>query len=162
MSGRGSNLGDDMGEHELDASDDEYVEMNAAQLQSIQETLTDLTLNYRFFGKSSGANLIQTALSLKSEYNGTEPEQMRMRALNRRPEFWTHHSVSCSPGLFVCRPPCSSELIVGTRHVSRRHPLDRFYVPRARPNRPAHRPLLHAHQPLPAVHAPPHLRAPST
>ena len=85
-----------MGEHELDASDDEYVEMNAAQLQSIQETLTDLTLNYRFFGKSSGANLIQTALSLKSEYNGTEPEQMRMRALNRRPEFWTHHSVSCS------------------------------------------------------------------
>lgn len=101
MSGRGSNLGDDMGEHELDASDDDYIEMNAAQLQSIQETLTDLTLNYRFFGKSSGANLIQTALSIKSEYNGTEPEHMRMRMVNRRPEFWTHHTVSCRPPSFT-------------------------------------------------------------
>ncbi|KAH9033208.1 hypothetical protein EDB83DRAFT_2319081 [Lactarius deliciosus] len=60
MSRHGSNLPDDLGDHELDASDDEYVDMNAAQLQSLQENLHDLNLSYRFFGKSSGANLIQT------------------------------------------------------------------------------------------------------
>ncbi|KAF8268480.1 fungal-specific transcription factor domain-containing protein [Lactarius quietus] len=92
MSGQASNLADEPGDHELDASDDEYLEMNAAQLQSIQETLNDLTLSYRFFGKSSGANLIQTALNLKSEYHGTEQEHMRVRMVNRRPEFWTQHT----------------------------------------------------------------------
>jgi hypothetical protein len=83
MSGYASNLTDEPGGHELDVSDDEYLEMNAAQLQSIQETLNDLSISYRFFGKSSGANLIQTALNLKSEYHSTEKEQMRVRMVNR-------------------------------------------------------------------------------
>jgi hypothetical protein len=87
--------GDEQGDHELDASDGEYIEMNSAQLQSIQETLNDLTLSYRFFGKSSGANLVQTALNLKSEYSGTEADHMRLRLVNRRPEFWTQHSWEC-------------------------------------------------------------------
>lgn len=162
MSGRASNLGDDPGDHELDASDDEYMPMNASQLQSIQETLNDLTLSYRFFGKSSGANLVHTALNLKSEYSGTEPDHMRIRVINRRPEFWTQHSVSRTPGLFYRRPTGSPELIVGTRHVPHRHPLHRLQLPRARPNRPARRPVLHPHQSLPAVPAPPHLRASPT
>ncbi|KAH9173662.1 fungal-specific transcription factor domain-containing protein [Lactarius sanguifluus] len=92
MSRHGSNLPDDLGDHELDASDDEYVDMNAARLQSIQENLHDLNLSYRFFGKSSGANLIQTALDLKSEYHGTEHDNIRVHMANRRPEFWARHT----------------------------------------------------------------------
>jgi hypothetical protein len=69
--------------------------MNAAQLQNIQDTLNDLTLGYRFFGKSSGVNLVHTALNLKTEYIGSEQENddMRIRLVNRRPEFWTQHTV---------------------------------------------------------------------
>ena len=94
MSGRGSNLVDDMGDRELlDASDDDCIQMNSAQLQNIQDTLNDLTLGYRFFGKSSGANLVNTAINLKTEYIGVEPEHMRIRMVNRRPEFWTQHTV---------------------------------------------------------------------
>jgi hypothetical protein len=160
MSERVSNLGDEQGDHELDASDGEYIEMNSAQLQSIQETLNDLTLSYRFFGKSSGANLVQTALNLKSEYSGTEADHMRMRVVNRRPEFWTQHSVSRTP-LLLSFAQLTPGLIVGMRHASRRHPHHRFHIPGAGPHRPACRPVLHAHQPLPAVPAPPDLRAPS-
>ena len=34
----------------------------------------DLGVIYRFFSKSGGANLVQTALNLKSEYSGTEQD----------------------------------------------------------------------------------------
>ncbi|KAH9025471.1 hypothetical protein EDB85DRAFT_2149808 [Lactarius pseudohatsudake] len=93
MSRHGSNLPDDLGDHELDASDDEYVDMNAAQLQSLQENLHDLNLSYRFFGNPVAPNLIQTALDLKSEYHGTEQDQIRVHMANRRPEFWARHTV---------------------------------------------------------------------
>ncbi|KAI0248863.1 fungal-specific transcription factor domain-containing protein [Lactifluus subvellereus] len=81
---------DDSGDHELEQSDDEYVNVNY-RIQALQETFSDLAVSYRFFGKSSGLNLVQTALDLKSEYSGTESEQMSMRMVNRRPEFWTQH-----------------------------------------------------------------------
>ena len=37
----------------------------------LSDNLRQLSLENRFFGKSSGAMLIQTALELKNEYNGT-------------------------------------------------------------------------------------------
>ncbi|KAF9479628.1 hypothetical protein BDN70DRAFT_878593 [Pholiota conissans] len=46
---------------------------------------------YRFFGKSSGAMLVRTALELKSEYTGVEriiPDLSRSQLKNLRPEFW--------------------------------------------------------------------------
>jgi hypothetical protein len=92
MSGRGSNLGDDQGDHELDASDDDYVDFIPPQLQNLQETLTDLDITCPFFGKSSGATLVQTALNLKSEFNGPDQENMRNRMVTRRPEFWTQYT----------------------------------------------------------------------
>lgn len=56
---------------------------------------------YRFFGKSSGAMLVHTALELKGEYIGdTEhvnfEEMAKKRALlkNLRSEFWTARPVS--------------------------------------------------------------------
>jgi hypothetical protein len=82
---------DDTGDPELDPSDDEYL--NAPnKLQTLQQTFNDLSVSYRFLGKSSGATLVQTALDLKSEYSGTEQEHMRLRMANRRPEFWTQYS----------------------------------------------------------------------
>jgi len=83
---------DDMADHDLEPSDDEYV--NTTKVQSLQETLDDLSISYRFFGKSSGANLVQTALDLKSEYSGTEQDIMQLHMAKRRPEFWTQHTVS--------------------------------------------------------------------
>jgi len=80
---------DDTGEHDLEPSDDEYT-----KLQPIQDTFNELTVSCRFFGKSSAPNLVQAALDLKSEYSGTEQDQMRQRMARRRPEFWTQHAVS--------------------------------------------------------------------
>ena len=84
---------DDTVDHELDPSDDDYyptTQMNV--VRSLQDTLNELSLKHRFFGKSSGANLMLTALDLKSEYNGTN-EREHAALANRRPEFWTKNSV---------------------------------------------------------------------
>jgi hypothetical protein len=83
-----------MVDHELEPSDDEYVNTQTNRVQSIQETLNELNLNHRFFGKSSGANLALTALDLKTEYNGNERDHAALA--NRRPEFWTQGSVRLS------------------------------------------------------------------
>jgi hypothetical protein len=106
MSGRASNLGNEQGDHDLDATDDEYIEMNASQLQSIQETLNDLTLSFRFFVKSSGANLIQAALNLKSEYSGTEADHIRIR-VGRSPTRVLDTALCESAPLFYHRSPSS-------------------------------------------------------
>jgi len=81
---------DDVVDHELEPSDDEYPNTQTHRVQSLQDTLNELNLNHRFFGKSSGANLALTALDLKSEYNGNERDHAALA--NRRPEFWTQES----------------------------------------------------------------------
>lgn len=43
----------------------------------------------RFFGKSSGAMLIQTAIELKNEYTGRNDDIGRPILGSMRPEFWT-------------------------------------------------------------------------
>ncbi|KIK66923.1 hypothetical protein GYMLUDRAFT_239127 [Collybiopsis luxurians FD-317 M1] len=43
---------------------------------------------YRFFGKSSGAMLVKTAMDLKQEYTGRETNMTRIVIGERRPEFW--------------------------------------------------------------------------
>ncbi|KXN90781.1 hypothetical protein AN958_03435 [Leucoagaricus sp. SymC.cos] len=53
--------------------------------------LSKLDLNppqKRFFGKSSGYQLIQTALDLKREYKGTQSTTTPVVLTKRRPEFW--------------------------------------------------------------------------
>jgi hypothetical protein len=84
---------DDSVDHELEPSDDEYPNTQTHRVQSLQDTLNELNLSHRFFGKSSGANLALTALDLKSEYNGNNQRDYGALA-NRRPEFWTQESVS--------------------------------------------------------------------
>ncbi|KAJ3733132.1 hypothetical protein DFJ43DRAFT_1069396 [Lentinula guzmanii] len=43
---------------------------------------------YRFFGKSSGAMLIKTAIDLKQEFTGRETDMTPVVLGERRPEFW--------------------------------------------------------------------------
>lgn len=46
--------------------------------------------DYRFFGKSSGAMLIQTAIELKQEYTGKQESLRQHLAVgSHRPEFWS-------------------------------------------------------------------------
>lgn len=43
----------------------------------------------RFIGKSSGANLIHSAVALKSEFaGGPNPAEFGRNLVSRRPEFW--------------------------------------------------------------------------
>ena len=93
---------DGMVDHEPEPSDDEYVDTQMNRVQSLQDTLNDLSLNHCFFGKSSGANLVMTALDLKSEYNGNERDHATLA--NRRPEFWTQDSVRVPPSFQPLRP----------------------------------------------------------
>lgn len=55
--------------------------------------------DYRFFGKSSGAMLIQTAIELKNEYTGTDRDVCKTATAlvpgSKRDEFWAPHPVSC-------------------------------------------------------------------
>ena len=96
---------DDSAEHDLEPSDDEFCNNANTRLQALQETLDDLSIGHRFFGKSSGANLVQTALDLKSEYNGGDLD--RFTLANRRPEFWNQHSVGVPVTSDRCPPlPC--------------------------------------------------------
>lgn len=53
-------------------------------------------VDYRFFGKSSGAMLIQTAIELKNEYTGADQESALLPGA-KRDEFWAPHPVSSNP-----------------------------------------------------------------
>ena len=62
----------------------------------IADDLKQLSLEpkeYRFFGKSSGAMLIQTAIDLKNEYAGKVPDTKPGLLGLKRKEFWSRHPV---------------------------------------------------------------------
>lgn len=50
-------------------------------------------VDYRFFGKSSGAMLIQTAIELKNEYTGSDHDFRKAQSVlgTKREEFWVQH-----------------------------------------------------------------------
>lgn len=67
----------------------------------ITDNLKRLNLDpteYRFFGKSSGAMLIQTAIELKNEFTGGNEQMQRLGS--RRPDFWTLREVG-NYGIFA-------------------------------------------------------------
>ncbi|THV06403.1 hypothetical protein K435DRAFT_816004 [Dendrothele bispora CBS 962.96] len=69
----------------LEAADEDYANLK------LVDDLKQLELNateHRFFGKSSGAMLIQTAIDLKQEYTGRETDLKRVILGQRRPQFW--------------------------------------------------------------------------
>jgi hypothetical protein len=82
-----------------DDDDDEATLMLADNLKRLELDPAD----YRFFGKSSGAMLIRTALELKDDYVGgsslsshelTDPFKIKASMKHLRPEFWIARPVS--------------------------------------------------------------------
>ncbi|KAF5342022.1 hypothetical protein D9611_002055 [Ephemerocybe angulata] len=62
----------------------------------LADNLKQLSLDpvdYRFFGKSSGAMLIQTAIELKNEYTGSDHDIRKTQDVlgTKREEFWSPH-----------------------------------------------------------------------
>ena len=93
------------GEDDLHSSDDEFATI------SVTDELRRLSIdrgNTRFFGKSSGVVLIQTAMDMKKEFNnpaGADPldqtggsvqQQAAKELPSRRPEFWHFEPASIS------------------------------------------------------------------
>lgn len=91
-------------EEDLHSSDDEFATI------SITDELRRLSIdrgNTRFFGKSSGVVLIQTAMDMKKEFHspGADPlnhseggtHQKLSNLPSRRPEFWHFEPVSVFP-----------------------------------------------------------------
>ena len=76
-----------------DDQDDDVV--NAVLLDNLKR-LEIGKPDSRFFGKSSGVMLVQTAMELKSEYTGSDYVQPApsMVLENKRPEFWSRNPVS--------------------------------------------------------------------
>jgi hypothetical protein len=64
----------------------------------LADNLRRLTIDpheYRFFGKSSGAMLIQTAMELKHEYTAMDDSDNSKNPLkSKRPEYWAIKPVS--------------------------------------------------------------------
>lgn len=101
------------GEEDLHSSDDEFATI------SITDELRRLSIdrgNTRFFGKSSGVVLIQTAMDMKKEFNnppGTNPliqaegsaQQIPNHLPSRRPEFWHFEPAS------IFLPPATIRLL---------------------------------------------------
>jgi len=85
----------------LETSDDDYA--NLKLVDDLKQLELDAS-EHRFFGKSSGAMLIQTAIDLKQEYTGREIDLKRVILGQRRPEFWQPNTVSlpcCIRSLFI-------------------------------------------------------------
>lgn len=92
-------------EEDLHSSDDEFATI------SITDELRRLSIdrgNTRFFGKSSGVVLIQTAMDMKKEFNnpsGTDSLNLTEGSMDakfsslpsRRPEFWHFEPASILP-----------------------------------------------------------------
>ncbi|KIM80404.1 hypothetical protein PILCRDRAFT_789690 [Piloderma croceum F 1598] len=74
-------------------SDDEHDLEDFAKI-SIRDDPKSLqqqdTMNYRFFGKSSGVVLVQTAIDLKNEFSGLPLTHQPQKHIigSKRPEFW--------------------------------------------------------------------------
>lgn len=100
------------GEEDFYSSDDEFATI------SVTDELRRLSIdrgNTRFFGKSSGVVLIQTAMDMKKEFNnpaGANPlsqtegstQQTPNHLPSRRPEFWHFEpaSISLSSATIKC------------------------------------------------------------
>lgn len=101
----------------------------------LEEDLVGLQINdelrNRFFGKSSGAMLLQAAMDLKDEYTG-QPKRSFPRPnilSRRRDEFWSRPDV-CLRLAVICLAPDLS--IVGTVHLGTQE--SQLHLPRRRPH----------------------------
>jgi hypothetical protein len=78
-------------------SDDDDIDF--AKLNICDKTIPQDPMTHRFFGKSSGVVLLQTAIDLKNEYSGLplDPPLKKPMVGLKRPEFWNVRPVSNYP-----------------------------------------------------------------
>jgi hypothetical protein len=84
------------GEDNLDQSDDDFIQLSLAdslKKLSLKKLAID-PMHHRFFGKSSGVMLIQTAIDLKNQYTGNGIEDRKEILGHGRAEFWKMRPVS--------------------------------------------------------------------
>lgn len=79
-------------------SDDDDLE-DFAKIHIADTTGKDVeqdAMNFRFFGKSSGVVLVQTAIDLKNEFSGLPLSRLSRKPMftSKRPEFWSTRPVS--------------------------------------------------------------------
>lgn len=72
-------------------SDDDFIQLSLAD--SLKKLAID-PIHHRFFGKSSGVMLIQTAIDLKNQYTGNDKEDKKEILGHGRAEFWKMRPVS--------------------------------------------------------------------
>ena len=87
-------MADDTPLPRIDPADDDD-ETNLLLVDNFKRMRLDPN-EYRFFGKSSGAMLVRTAMELKGKYTSGEAFDLARQVpplVNRRKEYWTMHSV---------------------------------------------------------------------
>src|ERR1700733_825534 len=72
-------------EDNFDERDDDFIQLSLADSL---KTLAIDPIHHRFFGKSSGVMLIQTAIDLKNQYTGNGNEDKKEILGHGRAEFW--------------------------------------------------------------------------
>ena len=140
-----------------DPRDDQDDDVVSAVLLDNLKRLEIGKVDSRFFGKSSGVMLVQTAMELKSEYTGSDYVQPAPSMIleNKRPEFWSRNPVSSDLSFVLAIILLTT--VVGTR--SRKPATNvNVRVPRRRPPHPACRSILYARQPLPTPSPPAYIR----
>lgn len=80
-----------------DDDDIDFATLNIAE--NLRKTYPQDPMTHRFFGKSSGVVLLQTAIDLKNEYSGLplDPPLKKPMVGLKRPEFWNVRPVSNYP-----------------------------------------------------------------
>ncbi len=137
-------------------SDDDEEELHQGLTKGMKE-LQVSDAEVRFFGKSSGAALVQSALSLREHLDGT-PSLHPKFLENRRPEFWTIFPVSHSDLIQHCWVLTLLLSEVGVGICGKRRSRRRVRLPTVRPDGKSHRPLLYPHKSLPAAPPSPYVR----
>jgi hypothetical protein len=146
----------------LEPSDDELSHMTLTQ--TMQKIRLD-PVHPRFFGKSSGIRLLQTALDLKSEYAGepkptveeTKERFLSLQSESERRDFWKPKAVRTDSrtGYHPSALTCGTLVRVG--HLRRR--ACQVPIPGTRPHRISCRHLLRRGQPVPPAPPSPDLPA---
>lgn len=74
-------------------SEDDFTTVNISE--NLRKRLAMDPMHYRFFGKSSGVMLIQTAIDMKKEFIGNDQNPTKKVMIgSKRPEFWNVRPVS--------------------------------------------------------------------
>jgi hypothetical protein len=100
--------------------EDEYSPSDDEDLKGIYCSLQQLKLDPdypRFYGRSSGAKLVQTALALRKDVTGIDPPSLKhilQKMRIERPEVWFLHPVS---SLYLSRVSGLNTYAVGTQRA---------------------------------------------